>query len=373
MAALGKHSIPFTDQSVLLSATPQSAVLSRPRHLSSMQPFRLPVRVKPGAPPSVLFTMHHTYMGGVTCIAKAQPRLIDVRPDLLKEIVLSELSSHVDPKTLTMGSQRKLTWECKKCPEGMAHIWQAEVIGRTSRGSGCPYCSNRRVCRCNSFAAQHPKIASQWHADPAGNDGRRPDEFTSGSKHQAWFQCMAHDPPYEWQTRIAHRASGSGCPKCHALERTGKPPKPHGTLAEEHSALAKQWSSRNDLTPSEVTSGSYRKVWWLCPESKCEHEHLYKARISLRTLGSTGCPYCSGKKICPCKSLRALFPTLCREWDYSANEQGPENFAPKSGLKVHWQHPTADGKMHKWTAKVASRTKSKGGCAVCLGLKANQA
>ena len=64
----------------------------------------------------------------------AQPRLIDTRPDLLKEIVLEKLPSHVKPKTLTTGSKQKLTWECKRCPEGMAHIRQV-------RGSVADACS----------------------------------------------------------------------------------------------------------------------------------------------------------------------------------------------------------------------------------------
>lgn len=84
----------------------------------------------------------HTHLNLTVLVCAAQPRLIDVRPDLLKEIVLSELSSHVDPKTLTMGSQRKLTWECKKCPEGMAHIWQV----RGAAADAClPYAMTAEV------------------------------------------------------------------------------------------------------------------------------------------------------------------------------------------------------------------------------------
>lgn len=71
----------------------------------------------------------------------------------------------------------------------ISHALQAAVKAR-AKGTGCPYCSSWRVCRCNSFATHHPNIASQWHADLTRNDGRQPDVFTSRSKHKAWFQFM---------------------------------------------------------------------------------------------------------------------------------------------------------------------------------------
>src|SRR5262249_30062949 len=42
------------------------------------------------------------------------------------------------PEDLTPGSPRKFWW---RCPEGPDHVWVATVAARTTRGSGCPFCS----------------------------------------------------------------------------------------------------------------------------------------------------------------------------------------------------------------------------------------
>ena len=57
--------------------------------------------------------------------------------------------------------------------------------------------------------------------------------------------------------------------------------------------LSKEWhpTKNNDLTPTQVSFNSKRKVWWLC--GKCGHE--WKTSIVLRVTGS-GCPKCAIEK-----------------------------------------------------------------------------
>ena len=45
------------------------------------------------------------------------------------------------------------------------------------------------------------------------------------------------------------------------------------------------------FVPSELTHGSKKKVWWLCPNG-----HSYDAQITNRVLLGRGCPVCSEKK-----------------------------------------------------------------------------
>jgi hypothetical protein len=40
----------------------------------------------------------------------------------------------LDPKTLTLGSGKKVWWKCDK-----GHEWQATIASR-NHGNGCPYC-----------------------------------------------------------------------------------------------------------------------------------------------------------------------------------------------------------------------------------------
>ena len=57
--------------------------------------------------------------------------------------------------------------------------------------------------------------------------------------------------------------------------------------------LVKEWhpTKNGELTPNDLTHGSGKKVWWLCPKN-----HSYDAKISNRTANQSGCPYCSGHK-----------------------------------------------------------------------------
>ena len=36
------------------------------------------------------------------------------------------------------------------------------------------------------------------------------------------------------------------------------------SLAEEYPELVPQWGTSNELSPSDVSSGSHKKVWWTC-------------------------------------------------------------------------------------------------------------
>ena len=59
--------------------------------------------------------------------------------------------------------------------------------------------------------------------------------------------------------------------------------------------LVKEWhpTKNGDLKPSEVTKGSDKKVWWLCPNG-----HPYEAVIEMRTRKDypMRCQYCTGRK-----------------------------------------------------------------------------
>ena len=58
----------------------------------------------------------------------------------------------------------------------------------------------------------------------------------------------------------------------------------------EYPELIKEWhpTKNGELKPSEVTFGSGKKVWWLCPKG-----HEYDSIISNRTgKNKSGCPHC---------------------------------------------------------------------------------
>ena len=64
-------------------------------------------------------------------------------------------------------------------------------------------------------------------------------------------------------------------------------------LATLHPDLVKEWHpiKNGDLMPEDISSGSGKEVWWLCPEG-----HTYSMVVNQRTKRGYGCPYCSGHR-----------------------------------------------------------------------------
>ena len=63
-----------------------------------------------------------------------------------------------DPKVLTLGSNKKVWWECNK-----GHEWQATIKNR-NKGNGCPYCSSRFVLiGYNDLQTANPSLAKEWN------------------------------------------------------------------------------------------------------------------------------------------------------------------------------------------------------------------
>ena len=61
----------------------------------------------------------------------------------------------------------------------------------------------------NSLLFSNPEIAKEWNYEKNGN--LRPEHFESNSHKKVWWKCRQG---HEWQTAIANRTKGNGCPYC---------------------------------------------------------------------------------------------------------------------------------------------------------------
>ena len=109
------------------------------------------------------------------------------------------------PDKITLGSKKSVHWVCDKCPAGQQHCWKAEASHRTRsvRPSGCPYCTGRAVCKCNSLQTLFPQIAAEWH--PTKN-ARTPCDYVRFSTSKAWWY-NAHRG--SWEQSINRRTSAA--------------------------------------------------------------------------------------------------------------------------------------------------------------------
>ena len=195
----------------------------------------------------------------------------------------------------------------------------------------------------------HPNLALDWH--PTKNGELSPTKVSHGSHRRVWWICSEG---HEWKMEIANRSSGYGCPYCSGqMVLQG-----YNDLKTTHPNLALEWhpTKNGELSPTMVSRGSTRKVWW-----KCSEGHEWQATIGSRSQGS-GCPYCSGNKVLlGFNDLATINPDLAAEWNTTRNGMIlPTQVTLKSGKTVWWLCKYG----HEWQAKICNRANGSG-CPVC--------
>jgi hypothetical protein len=136
-------------------------------------------------------------------------------------------------------------------------------------------------------------------------------------------------------------------------------------ISETHKELIDtEWDYEKNnglgLDPTKLTYGSNKKAWW-----KCEKEHKWKTKIYVRSRGS-GCPYCTGQKVCEDNCLQTKNTELVKEWNYEKNNKlgvYPTDITSSSNKKVWWECE----KGHEWEAVINHRNSN--GCPYCAGKK----
>jgi len=134
-----------------------------------------------------------------------------------------------------------------------------------------------------------------------------------------------------------------------------------------HPELSKEWhpTKNGDLTPTDVTYGSHRKVWWKCPKGD---DHEWYASIGNRARLKRGCAVCSRRKVVDSNCLATTHPNLILEWHPNKNGSlTPRDIVAGSNRKVWWKCPK--GEDHIWRAQIVNRAYLNRGCPICSGHK----
>ncbi len=167
-------------------------------------------------------------------------------------------------------------------PEKNGALTPRDVLPHSSRkvrGTRCPYCASRQVNEHNSLQALFPSVARQWHSERNGT--LTPADVLPAANRKVWWQCTEG---HEWQTTPNMRTTrGTGCPYCAGMKTVFEE-----SLAGLFPAIAAEWHpvANGRRLPGEVSPGSNRRAWWLCP-----HGHAYQSTIRTKVKGA-GCPIC---------------------------------------------------------------------------------
>ena len=253
----------------------------------------------------------------------------------------------VDVTLLSRWSHKKIWW---LCAEG--HEWEAQVANRSS-GGGCPYCSNKKVLEgFNDLTTLNPELAKEWH--PTKNNFLKPEHFTLKSGKKVWW---AGPCGHEWEAQIEKRSRKQGCPYC----SNKKLLEGFNDFKSLYPSLAYEWNfAKNDILPSQILSGSHKKVWWLCSLG-----HEWEAAIKHRTFSKSACPVCAGQRVhLGFNDLLSLEPAVALQWHPTKNGLlEPISFTKATHKKAWWL--CAEG--HEWEAAISDRTRKDNGsgCPVC--------
>ncbi len=203
-----------------------------------------------------------------------------------------------DPTTIITGSHKNKEWKCI-----LGHTWNATVDGRTSRGTGCPICSNKQVLEgFNDLKTKFPEIAKEAY-------GWDPTNVIAGTAKKLSWKCILG---HTWIATVDNRTSkNQGCPICSNKQVLAG----FNDLKTKFPEIAKEaygWD------PSTVVAGSNKKKSW-----KCKEEHKWNAVVVSR-VGGSGCPMCAEYGFNPSKDA----------WFYLMERTGEQQLGITNELDV---------------------------------------
>lgn len=131
---------------------------------------------------------------------------------------------------------------------------------------------------------------NMWH--PTKNGDLNPENFSYSSGQYVWWMCKKCGK--EWQNTIDNTRRKNLTCRCSKPFRS-RVIKGVNDLQTKAPKIASQWHpvKNGNLTPNDISAGSTKKVWWLCPD--CGDEWFGEIRIRVKRQ-SDCCPECAKKK-----------------------------------------------------------------------------
>jgi Probable Zinc-ribbon domain len=145
------------------------------------------------------------------------------------------------PDDVTYNSKHKIWW-IGKCGHP---AWQATINDRKNRGSGCPFCDGKRVCKATCLAVKYPNLVKEWHP----KNTKSAYEVMPHSDLKVWWKCATCQ--HEWKTHCKNRTTrGAGCPGCFKSKNRGITAgawKGFGGLSNQHWGVIRRGAKQRNL------------------------------------------------------------------------------------------------------------------------------
>ena len=237
------------------------------------------------------------------------------------------------PEKVSVGSQKKAFWICKKHNTSYSQIIRSRYRGQT----GCEKCKaellqargrEQYINNKHTLAETNPELIEEWVS--CENQKFTPYTCLPGSKVSVKWKCIKCGG--EYLATVSNRARlGAGCPYCSGQ----KVLQGYNDLQTLKPELAQEWSVRNLFLPSQVTLGSNKMVLWNC---RMGHKD-YLMSIKQRKNGQ-GCPECaiqshpSFPEQAMYYYMKKVFPDAENRYKYDRYEI--DVFVPSKGIGVEY-------------------------------------
>ena len=138
----------------------------------------------------------------------------------------------------------------------------------------------------NSLEKNYPELMKEW--DYEKNKDLNPKYITNRSGLKVWWLCpQGHSYKAEIRSRTANNTK---CPICANRQVL----KGFNDLATNYPQIAEEWNYEKNfpILPTQVTSGSYKKVWWKCKYCGNELENIINNQVQ-----NPLCPNCKNGQV----------------------------------------------------------------------------
>ena len=330
--------------------------------------------------------------------------LATTRPDIASEWHPVK-NEDLLPAQFTYGSEKKVWWLCSKC----GNEWETTINNRTNGyfSTGCPKCSGEHA---TSFPEQALFYYAQRLVDKDAQSRCKVDMSGSLEEVDVWMPSLKCGIEYDGEYYHARRedkdrekdsaAKAAGirlirlieCDRnavdgdriylnvhhhqkrniaqaiMHVLSEltgrsidvdlegdTAKIMGNYKMLEEQNSLkamfpeIAAEWDYRRngDLLPENISYGSTREVWWVCPSCGESYKKSLNTRTSPRTRGLQHCPYCptrrglASRKRVICVESGKVYSSVTKAAEAVNRSTGAISLACKSGsvsAGCHWRY-----------------------------------
>lgn len=205
--------------------------------------------------------------------------------------------------------------------------------------------------RPNLLKTKYPELYTQL--DKEKNAGIDLDKLSAGSHKKVWWTC---EKGHSYLSTVYSRTSGRNCGIC--SKRVVVPGV--NDLLTTHPDLLKSISPNNTIPPETVTSGSAKKLLWVC-----DNNHEWSAQVK-NIVAGYWCPTCSGRvPITGVTDISTSDPDIVSKWWSPNNEVAPSSLSRGSDRECLWLCSSG----HEYLMTVYRRISLGRGCPYCSGQK----